>query len=485
MRERAQPPGEMANTWRHGLATQREEVHGVDLDVKGSFPDWLDGTLLCNGPGQFEVGGRALDHWFDALALLRGFDVAGGTVRYTSRFLRSDDFRVARERGEVRRSLPGTAADGSALARLYRTLTGAFQDNASIGVVRLDGTLYAVTESPIGFELDPETLETTGRRDLAAGLDADVTLGHTHVDGGTQWGLAADFGRECAYTLFRREGGGRPRAVSRLVFDHHPPYVHSFSLTERYAVVPEAPFGVDFRRLLAGVPRGGTFVDAFEPRDAPARFHVIDRESGDRTAAVPADPFFVYHFANAYEDGERVVVDCVAFPDETAITRLTLRNLRSDDPDLPRGDFVRFRLPLDGSGAKRERLFRGPVEFPTINYGAYNGRRYRYAYMAATDHGALPTAIAKVDVDGGTVHRWSEPGLHPGEAVFVPAPSATEEDDGVLLSLALDGEVPRSVLLCFDAGTLTELGRATLPHRVPYPFHGQFYGPADPGRSMA
>ena len=211
--------------WRLGFQTQREELRNVDLDATEPFPEWLDGTLVCNGPGEFEVGDTALAHWFDPLAMLRGFRFDDGGVRYANRFVRSEDFRVARDRGRVRRSLPGTPADDGALVRAYRTLTGAFQDNPSIGVTRLDGSLYAVTESPVGIEIDPETLETIGRRDLTAGLDADVTLGHTHVEDGTQWGLAADFGRRSAYTLFRRDAGESPTPVSRLVFDSHPPYV--------------------------------------------------------------------------------------------------------------------------------------------------------------------------------------------------------------------------------------------------------------------
>lgn len=473
------------NTWRVGFHTQSEEVDDVPLDVEGTFPSWLDGRFVVNGPGQFEVGDTDLDHWFDALALLRGIRITDGRANYTARFVRSDDFRVARDRGRVRRALPGTPADASALTRLGRAVAGEFQDNPSIGVLELDGRLYAVTESPVGIEIDPETLETTGRRDLTAGLDCDVTLGHTHVVDGVQWGLGACFGRRSTYTLFRRPEGGDPDPVTTLVFDDHPPYVHSFALTERYAVVPAAPFGVDFRRLALTTLRGGTFLDAFERRSAPARFHVLDRHTGEQVAAVPADPFFVFHFANAYEDGDAVVVDCVAFDDERAVTALTVANLRSDDPDLPGGDFVRFRLPLDGGPAARSVLHRGPVEFPTINYGRYNGRPYRYAYLAATDRGSLPTAVAKVDVEARTTRRWSAVDLHPGEPIFVPSPSPSTEDDGVLLSLALDGSAERSVLCCLDAETLTELARAPLPHRVPYGFHGQFYGGTDPGRSMA
>ncbi|WP_435099511.1 carotenoid oxygenase family protein [Halorubrum sp. N11] len=471
--------------WRLGFQTQREELRDVALDATAPFPDWLDGTLVCNGPGQFEVGDTDLTHWFDPLAMLRGFRFDDGAVSYTNRFVRSEDFRVAREHGSIRRSLPGTPADDSAVARLYRALTGAFQDNPSIGVVGLGDRLYAVTESPIGIEIDPETLETVGRRDLTAGLDADTTLGHTHVEDGTQWGLAADFGRKSAYTLFRRDAGDAPTPITRLVFDSHPPYIHAFALTERYAVIPASTVGVDFGRLSRGIARGATFLDAIAPRDAEPSFHVVDRATGEHVAAVPADQFFIYHFANAYEDGDEVVVDAVAYEDETAVTGLTLSNLRSDEPDLPRGDFVRFRLPLDGGGVRRKRLLRGPVEFPTINYGQRNGRAYQYAYLAAIDHGSLPTAIAKVALAGPTTRTWSEPDLHPGEPLFVPAPTPNGEDDGVLLSLALDTRAERSVLLCLDAATMTERARAVLPHRLPYGFHGQYYGSSDPGRSMA
>jgi carotenoid cleavage dioxygenase-like enzyme len=475
----------MQNTWRGGFQTQSEEVHDVELDVDGAFPTWLDGTYIGNGPGQFEVGDTELRHWFDALAMLRRIEISGGNARYTNRFVRSGDFRVAHSEGRVRRALPGTPADRTVVGRVSELLSGDLQDNPSIGVERLGDTCYAVTESPVGFAIDETTLETVGREDLTSGLDSDITLGHTHITDGVQWGLAASFGAESTYTLFRRVADESPVPVSRLVFDNHPPYVHAFALTERYAVVPEASFGVDFRRLLVRSIRGGTFLDAIRPREAPPRFHVLDRTSGERVAAVRAEPFFIYHFANAYEDSGTVVVDCVAFDDETAISGLTVENLQSDTPDLPRGDFVRYRLPLDGGTVDRSLLLRGPAEFPTVHYSRYNGRPYRYAYLATTDYGSLPTAIAKVDVERGTTHRWSRPGLHPGEAIFVPEPSPEGEDDGVLLSLALDGRADGSVLLCLDASTLTELARAPLPHRVPFGFHGQFYGATDPGRSMA
>lgn len=45
---------------------------------------------------------------------------------------------------------------------------------------------------------------------------------------------------------------------------------------------------------------------------------------------------------------------------------------------------------------------------------------------------------------------WEQPGLYPSEPVFVPSPNATEEDDGVILSVVITpnkvGQVLSSLL---------------------------------------
>ena len=58
--------------------------------------------------------------------------------------------------------------------------------------------------------------------------------------------------------------------------------------------------------------------------------------------------------------------------------------------------------------------------------------------------------------------------------MFVAAPDAEGEDEGVLLSVVLDGARGNSFLLVLDAHTLDELARAEVPHHIPFGFHGQF-----------
>ncbi|MFB6301904.1 MAG: carotenoid oxygenase family protein [Haloferacaceae archaeon] len=454
------------------------------------------GDLRRERPGAFEVGGRSLGHWFDALAMLRRFRVRDGSVAYANRYVRSRDFAFARERGRVRTPFPGAPSDRPLPIRLWQALDGEVIDNPATGVARMGGEYLAVTESPWGLAFDPDTLDVRGRRDLTAGLDADLTLGHLHYapDEAAFYNLAATYGRGRAtgYTLFRRpagsDGPADPEPLARIRVDRpYLPYVHSFGLTERYAVVPLLPFGVAPRSLLAGAARKRTFIDAFGGFDDPGRLVVLDRRTGERVASAPVDPFFVYHHANAYETdaGRGVVVDCVAYPDERAVTGLTLENLRRASPDVPAGDLVRLRVDLDADRAERRVLHAGPVEFPAVHYRRYNGRPQRHVWLGEVESGPLPTRLARVDVRGGGVSRYDPgPATFPGEPTFVPRPDPDGEADGVVLSVVLDAGADRSVLVVLDAESMAELARAPLPHRLPYGFHGQFYAATDPARSV-
>lgn len=48
------------------------------------------------------------------------------------------------------------------------------------------------------------------------------------------------------------------------------------------------------------------------------------------------------------------------------------------------------------------------------------------------------------------------------------------EDDGVLLSVVLDGGTGTSFLFVLNASSLEELARAEVPNHIPFGFHGQY-----------
>ena len=65
--------------------------------------------------------------------------------------------------------------------------------------------------------------------------------------------------------------------------------------------------------------------------------------------------------------------------------------------------------------------------------------------------------------------------LLPGRGVFVRAPDARREDDGVALSVVLDARRRTSFLLVLDARSFTERARAEVPQPVPFGFHGELF----------
>lgn len=56
---------------------------------------------------------------------------------------------------------------------------------------------------------------------------------------------------------------------------------------------------------------------------------------------------------------------------------------------------------------------------------------------------------------------------------MVPSPDSNSEDDGVVLSIVM-GADGKSFLLCLNAKTFEELGRAHLPYGIPFGFHASF-----------
>ncbi|MBZ0189236.1 MAG: carotenoid oxygenase family protein [Candidatus Obscuribacterales bacterium] len=48
-------------------------------------------------------------------------------------------------------------------------------------------------------------------------------------------------------------------------------------------------------------------------------------------------------------------------------------------------------------------------------------------------------------------------------------------DDGVIISVVLDGNAQSSFLRILDARTVEELARAVIPELIPFGFHGQLF----------
>ncbi|XP_035767264.1 beta,beta-carotene 9',10'-oxygenase-like [Neolamprologus brichardi] len=114
--------------------------------------------------------------------------------------------------------------------------------------------------------------------------------------------------------------------------------------------------------------------------------------------------------------------------------------------------------------------------FHQIN--AYEEDGFLIIDLCASDNGQAITSynIQNMRKSGEALDEvWEHPGQYPSEPVFVPSPNATEEDDGVIMSVVITPDEDKSTfLLVLDAKTFEELGRAVVPVNIPYGFHGTF-----------
>jgi beta,beta-carotene 9',10'-dioxygenase len=474
---RAEAPAAAASP-ELGFRTLESELSADQLQLHGTLPPWLAGSLLRTGPAKFEVGGQQMRHWFDGLAMLHRFTIAGGRVSYGSRFLESRSYRRARETGSIAYGEFATDPCRSLFRRVQTLFSpqDALPDNANVNVARLGERYVAMTETPLPVQFDPHTLKAADVRPYVA--PGQLSTAHPHADRATAAMLnyAAKLGPRSSYRFYEvpaqpgRDRAAKPRVVGSLATTE-PAYMHSFGLTERFFVLAEFPFVVN---PLALALSGRPYIENYRWKpQRGTRFALVDRTSGESLTGFGTDACFAFHHVNAFEHGDEVIVDVCTYPDARVIEDLYLERLRSGKP-ISTATLTRFRLSPKDRSVTSEALADGDVELPRINYRACNERPYRYVWGNATGPSGWLERIVKVDTGDGSKLSFSEPGCYPGEPVFVARPGAEREDDGVLLSVVLDAAARRSMLLVLDAADLRELARALVPHHVPFSFHGQF-----------
>lgn len=63
---------------------------------KGNIPEWLEGTLIRNGSGVFEIGETKMNHLFDGLSVIHRFSISQGKSTYQNRILKSNTYEESK-----------------------------------------------------------------------------------------------------------------------------------------------------------------------------------------------------------------------------------------------------------------------------------------------------------------------------------------------------------------------------------------------------
>jgi beta,beta-carotene 9',10'-dioxygenase len=458
-----------------GFCTLDTETSLGHLPVRGTVPPWLSGTLVRTAPAKFEVGDRRYNHWFDGLAMLHKFAFAGGRVAYANRYLRSRSYLEATVTGRISRGEFATDPCRTLFQRVAAWFSPKLTDNCNVSVNKLADEVVAYTETRMPIRFDPDTLNTLGGYGYDERIKGLVSTAHPHLDHtrGRHYTYVLEFGRRSKYRLFGIDQRTGREAVVTTLTAERPAYMHSFGMTERYLVLAEFPLVVNPLRLkFSGKP----FIRNYQWEPARGvRFHVVEKETGQVTRTARSRAVFAFHHVNAFEEGDEVVVDIVAFPDSSVLDQLYLERLRSVEPVTATGKLTRFRIGSRGD-IPEERLSETSIELPRVNYRRRAGRRYRYVYGAGNKvQGNFIDNLVKLDLEHNATSSWYQEGCYPGEPVFVARPEAADEDDGVILSVVLDAKKNASFLLILDASSFRELARAEVSHHIPFGFHGNYF----------
>ncbi|KAL0086054.1 carotenoid oxygenase [Phycomyces blakesleeanus] len=294
-----------------------------------------------------------------------------------------------------------------------------------------------------------------------------------------------------------------------------PVYIHAFNITKDYIILPEyslayTNMGVDF--LVSGAVNTGMAWS----NDRPTFFHVISRHGKGLVASVPVETFFSFHVANAWDSvdaqGRQVIdMDICAFENADIMCQLhtfakPVRQAEYDShvkkqlelskqsqqyngmniPPLRQpsfGDLRRYQIVLEnGTGEATYRTIASNVEFARYSQD-YAMRKHKFVYgcqlISVTAKSNERYDLVKVNLDDGSVIRYSQEGCACSEPIFAPRPGGTEEDDGVLMSLVnkLDKEDPSKdycFLLLLDAKTMQEVATCQVGQFTATTFHGSF-----------
>lgn len=451
-----------------GYAPVHTEIDAEDLEVIGEIPADLNGLYVRNGPNpMYSPPGRY--HWFDGDGMLHAVHFRDGKATYRNRWVRTKSLAGNVAAGRERYSGMIEPSHRNPPSGMYRGL----KDSANTDVVFHNGSLTALWYlSGDPYRIDPLTLETMGRQDWGGARNGCVSA-HAKVDETTGEFLFFDYGPTAPYLWY-----GVVSADGRLV--HHVPVPlpaarlpHDMAITPNYSILMDLPLFADPEVYAAGRHR------LVFDQDLPSRFAVIPRYGA--TADVrwfEADPCYIYHTMNAWEDGDVIVMDVCRTrrpaPPSRPLTgplESLLEYLRLD------AQWYRYRFDLRTGSTSEVAMDDLNTEFPTINTGR-TGLASRYAYNIAIENSytTLFDGIVKYDLTTGDSLRYDfGPGRFGSEAPFA-ARGGEAEDDGYLVSFVANHETGHSECVIIDAPTMTEVGRVQIPQRVPHGFHACWVG---------
>ncbi len=440
------------------------EYDAEDMEVIGEIPTDIDGVYVRNteNPVQEPIGNY---HPFDGDGMIHTLAFRDGKAVYRNRFVRTKGFNAEQEAGEA--LWTGIANNPAKSKRPGWGAQGHVKDSSSTDVVVHAGQILSTFwQCGDGYRLDPYTLEQHGteRWTPLEGISA-----HPKVDERSGELLFFNYSKYPPYQHY-----GVVDRNNKLV--HYTPVPlpgprlpHDMAFTENFSILVDLPLFWDPELL-----KEGRYHAKFFP-DTPTRFGILPRYgNAEDVRWFEAEPTYVLHWMNAYEEGDEIILDGYFQEDPSppplpGLPPAVGQLMANIDQHSFKSKLHRWRFNLKTGEVNEKHLDDRVLEFGCFNQ-TYAGRKSRYLYSTWGEPGwFLFSGLVKHDLETG--ESWSLPfgeQRFGSEAPFAPRVNAQDEDDGYLVSFITDMKQDRSECVLIDAKDI-EAGpvcRIILPHRI-------------------
>lgn len=453
--------GNQDNPFLQGnYAPVHDELDVRDLAVEGEIPTDLSGVYMRNGPNPaFEP--ISYTYPFDGDGMIHAVYLQDGKANYRNRYVETRGLQVERRAGHavyggiLKPIMPDPALIGS------DGEPGPFKTGAFIHIIRHNDKYLALHEAAPAYEMT-KSLDTISEWQI--NNQVLPVNAHTRLDpiSGDLYLITYDI---------------QPPFLSYYRLDKHgnlidkgnveKPYstmMHDFILTENYIIYFDCPAVLDMQGIMAGR-------EVLQWRkDLPTRIGLQSRHDNS-IRWFDTDPFFVFHFANAYEKDQQIIIDFAHHGG--------LNFLDSDPNQYSPPMMYRSVINVDQMTLVHQQIDDAIIEFPRTKEDR-NSLSHRYVYAAGQIGGDSQAGFNKiirydVDTKAKQWHDFGEDSLV-SEPVFAPRNNATVEDDGYVMLYVYDGSTNSSDFVILNAQNLTDqpIARIKLPRRVPQGLHGSW-----------
>ena len=450
-----------------GYAPVADERSFESLEiVEGEVPAGLRGVFARNSSNPKFTPPKPY-HWFDGDGMVHAVELGEGLARYRNRWIRTRGFEADLAAGQATRTGLLSRPD-------LRHPDGPYKNTANTDLIGWRGQLLALWWLGGGtpYALDPRTLETQGLFEAAGTMTA-----HAKVDPRTGDLVFLDYGMRPPFLTHGvlTASGELTRTAIELP---GPRPQHDLALTERYTVLIDVSMFAEPEALA----RGKVHMRFFP--DTPTRLGLFDRQTHTLVRWFEVPACYVYHFANAWESGSKVIITASRIHDPLVYDP---QPGRSDRP-VPRiahlrlePEFVRWTLDLDTGLATEELLDDSLAEFPRVDdrrigvetqaaYLGLLGARESFAFCG----------VRRVELASGSAIERRYPEGHVGGEVSVAA-YGPSEDETVLATFVSEEGAATSELWLLDGRSLDTVARLKIPARIPAGFHTRWVSASELG----